>query len=249
MKNYLYAILGFSLIFLLNSCRDDDGPLEQTTSMELAFAPTYGGDPVAQDIVFPYDDYSIKFSQVDFYISDVVLLKEDTEEEVELIELDFIDLSEGETIISTRKVPIGTYSGIRIGIGVTADQNRLSPTDPDISSNSPLSKSSHYWENWESYIFTKIEGSIDVDGDSFFEKNFAYHTGSDDLYRTKTLVKDITLNIDNTMKLNFNLDLKRIFFDEVSYFDIQGNPIINDDPENGSLNKFVENIMASITLQ
>ena len=52
-----------------------------------------------------------------------------------------------------------------------------------------------------------------MDSDGTFSHKLAYHTGSDEAYRTKFFAKDITLEEEITSKVSFTVDVKMMFKD------------------------------------
>ena len=159
-------------------------------------------------------------NQFNFYIGNVVLVKEivGNPEETELVEVDFVDLSfkpadaadaERGFVVTASNIPVGLYSGIKINFGVPVDLNKTGWDE--YGSGHPLRKSGHYWPAWESFIFSKTEAKIDVDGNGNFAHKISYHTGSDEAYRTKFFAKDIKLEENVVTQIAFEVDAMRMF--------------------------------------
>ena len=166
-------------------------------------------------------------------------------EETELLEIDFVDLSfkpadiadaTNGFVITAPNIPVGEYSGIKINLGVASDFNMTSWED--YGTGHPLRKPGHYWSAWNSFIFSKTEAKIDVDSDGSFSHKLAYHTGSDDAYRTKFFAKDITLEEDETSKVSFVVDA-RMIFDDIDVMTETGTHNISD---LGLVNEVMDNL-------
>ncbi len=234
MRNLL--ILTFLSIILMSSSCDNNPQVEITSDVKLNFLANYNSELLLLEKEYLYaGDMPIKFSHFNFYVANISLIKQNGNafDETELVEIDFVDFphnlnqvdeaEKGQTI-QINKVPVGEYDGIKIGFGVPADLNRTKTND--YGPENPLSMASHYWDGWSSYIFSKIEGKADMDFDGAFETNagegLTYHMGTDDVYTTRTLFENITLKENETLELQLNLDLKKLFLMPNPDFDQNG---------------------------
>ncbi len=213
-----YLVYLFSTLLLLGffSCEDDEAVATEVTDVELTLKANYDGETFMTEKDYDYDGTAIRFTKLAFYISDIVLLSSGSGE-IELKDVEFVDLgfniseqaqAEAGVKIEAKQVDVGSYSGIRFGLGVPADLNRTSWTD--YGSGHPLRNDSHYWSSWESFIFAKIEGKIDTDGDGMVDNSFLFHTGSDDAYTERSIGSSIDLVLDELKQLTFNIDVKDI---------------------------------------
>ncbi|MFK8009976.1 MAG: MbnP family protein [Saprospiraceae bacterium] len=235
MKKLLAFTLFASFLFFQYSCKPDP-TLEATTDVELIFKGKYADEVLMINQDYEYDGNPIRFDQFNFYISNVVLVKEivGNPEETELLEINFVDLSfkpadiDDATkgfVITAPNIPVGEYSGIKINLGVASDLNKTGPED--YGSGHPLRNAGHYWTAWNSFIFSKTEAKIDVDSDGTFSHKLAYHTGSDDAYRSRFFAKDISLVEDATSKVSFTVDAK-MMFEDIDVMTETGTHNIND---------------------
>ena len=80
------------------------------------------------------------------------------------------------------KTKLSALDRLRFNIGLTPEQNSTVPAD--YTSGSPLAMPGEYWLAWKSYIFLKIEGWIDLDGDGMAETGVALHLGSDEVMKS-----------------------------------------------------------------
>jgi hypothetical protein len=235
MKKIFLIILFASFFVFQYSCKPDP-TFEATTDVELVFKGKYADEVLMINTEYDYNGNPMRFDQINFYISNVVLVKEivGNPEETELLEIDFVDLSFKPAdvddaamgfVIIAPNIPVGEYSGIKINLGVASDLNKTSWED--YGSGHPLRMAGHYWSAWNSFIFSKIEAKIDVDSDGSFSHKLAYHTGSDAAYRTKFFAKDITLDEDVTSRVSFVIDAK-MMFDDIDVMTETGTHNIND---------------------
>ena len=239
----IFLLLAFVVQF---SC-DPEPTFEDTTDVELIFKGKYNAETFTINSDYSYNSNPIRFDQFNFYIGNVVLVKEisGSPEETELVEVDFVELSFKPSEISSaesgfsiiaKNIPIGEYSAIKIGLGVPADLNKTRPAD--YGSGHPLNKGSHYWAAWESYIFGKTEARIDIDNDGSFSHKLSYHTGSDEAFRTKFFAKDISLVEGTTSTVTLTVDANKMF----ENVDVMTNTGTHNITDMDIVNKIMDNL-------
>jgi len=81
-----------------------------------------------------------------------------------------------------------------------------------------------YWPGWNSYVFCKVEGVIDFDGDGTPETDFALHLGADEALVNIELDKDFVVNDNQTTELVIPIELKNIFQNGSAIYDIESDP-------------------------
>lgn len=215
----LISLLFIAALFTQFSC-EPEPTLEATTDVELVFKGKYGAETFLINNEYVFNDYPIRFDQFNFFIGNVVLVKEivGNPEETELVEIDFVDLSFKPTdsdaakvgfVVTAPNIPVGEYSGIKINFGVPADFNKTSWDE--YGSGHPLRRAAHYWAAWESFIFSKTEARMDIDNDGGYVHKLAYHTGSDEAYRTKFFAKSIDLEEGVNTHISFEINVAEMF--------------------------------------
>ena len=242
MRNLFFLFLLSTALFMVSSCEHNSPELEVVGDVELSVKANYDGDLFQTQKEYEYiPGMNIKFTEFNFYIANISLLEDESStEETELSEIDFIDLSfdvtqttEAQTgrMISTKKVPAGTYRGFKVGFGVPADLNRTRPGD--YGENDPLSTSTHYWSPLESYIFSKIEGFSDNNGNGIFEGNegesIRFHLGQDEIYTERTLFpsEPIVIEEGQVLKLTLDVDVKKLFNMPINLYDENADDLLD----------------------
>lgn len=217
MKRWIFiAILGG--IFLFCSCDNGrNGALQITHDIPLQFRATYDGAPMLIGTTYTHEDgtnfYIDKFK---FFVSNISFVKSEggSIEATEVAFLDFetnnmtlADAMNGITV-NARDVPTGTYSGIRMGIGVIADLNR---TDPhEYGDTHPLSQFENYWPLWNTYIFSNLRCLADADGNGAFNQSVTLQAGFDEMYREISMAKNIDVEEMVIPDLNITIDVKKL---------------------------------------
>ena len=236
MRNLISLSLLFCLLLLSACQKEQTAPPVETTSLEFSFTANYDGAPlVINEQEYDYAGNPIRFSKVNFYLSNFTL------GETEVSDVNYIDLTKTHTdqaaaeIGTSRsflKIPVGEYNSMAFGVGVAPDLNRTKPSDYSTSHPLGADNSAEYWEAWDSYIFVKIEGQYDVDGDGFDGEDvaFAYHIGQDEMYKnwSTDFENPITLESDALSSIEFQLDIKKLFIQA----DGQLLPLTTHDPNN-----------------
>ncbi len=228
-----FAILFiFSLPFLAMNC---EGDLE-TGTVELKITGSFGDDPLmmfAQDYIYE-DGTPLRFQLVNFYLSDISLVKADDPSEegqllsdIELVSFkDIRSLEDAEQGLrfSYNDVPAGSYSGLRIGVGIAPDLNATQPGDYE--PGHPLDD--NYWSWARGYVFAKIEGNADLDGDGEFGDKLTYHIGDNELYTIVTFDQAFTLQDLGQQEIGLNLDLREVLVNNGQYLDLNQEELTQD---------------------
>ncbi len=252
MKNFLFLLL-VSLAVI--SCKEEQ-VFGDTSSVNLNFTAVYSGEPlVTNNLDFQYkypDGREVAFNAFNFFISDVALLEEKGGDEAGLVEINFIDFGKNTTLedalrpisITKNNVPSGKYKGLKIGIGVPADLNNSSFNQ--LGANHPLRKNAGEWRpDWDSFIFLKLRGSYDIDGDGIGTGQDApiiHRTGINDVYRTVTIPKQFVLAPGQAFDLNVVIDLLNLYQKGNEYLDLSmSENRVPSEPGNFDVANFIAN--------
>ena len=224
MKKLSFLLVAFSIILAFSSCEDE----VKTTDVVLNFKSTFGQEPLLMfESAYDYEEnMQLKFQLFHFYISDVALIKGGNVEK--LIDVDLVSFKDvqseeaAEEGVSIRipDVPIGNYDGIQLLIGLTPELNATQPGDYE--AGHPLSD--NYWSWALGYIFFKIEGNGDLDGDGQFEEKLTFHIGGNELARPKSFNQKLVLEQGVDTELSFAVDLDKVIRNQGTFLDFRSTP-------------------------
>lgn len=222
MRTPSNSAIALMIIFLfsLSSCKkEDDCPPEPLAedSVIIEFEGLANGLPL--EFLKPFSDALARNMRVEllkFYVSNIYLLKGNEEKKVKDVALiTYLNNGEVDPGFEKRKIkflaPVGSYSGIKIAIGLDPVTNTSDPTSfPD---DHPLSaRQLTHWGLWQNYKFLMIEGKTDFDGDDAYLDIFGFHTGLDFCYRERTFDKAIEIKKGGTTHLTFGFEINQLFF-------------------------------------
>lgn len=221
MMDKLKCSLILLVLVVFSSCKKD------TQNVDLTFKLLYDGDPMVMldEYTFPSGEL-IKFTRFSFYISDLAVAVKGTSTEIRDVE--FLNLTASHSSLENaregytytlEKIPEGSIDFLDLTLGVSSRLNENVPADYE--GLHPLAKPGEYWIAWDSFIFLKIEGIADLDGDGETETNVALHVGSDQVARQVRISSPASNTIDVA------IDLESIFSNGNTIFDIQNNPQIH----------------------
>ena len=243
---YILLFIGFSLV--LSSCDK-----EEAGELSLQFEATYGEQALEFITGYPTSStFNIQFTKSDFFISDLVLVS-DNGDEIILSDVEFVDITSaysGGTPATAKfdykQIPAGTYTQLKFGFGVSPSQNSKVPADYE--STSPLSRTSHYWTAWNSFIFSKLEGRLDTAGNDVFDFGFIYHLGTNDIY--KTFVFDVPIKVDgNNTDVKINIDYEKMINPtNGNILPIIESPLNHDPRDLNAFNTIITNFSGAIQL-
>jgi hypothetical protein len=223
-----YRILFLALLsgLFFVACEDDDPIEAKTGTLEVEFALEYDGEPVTYFDPYYYEDSLLMgFSRVNFYLADLEIGDRLLEE---ITFLDFEAASEPGSSMSGLRMTFddieeGAYSELSFGIGVPDRFNDGVPAD--YPPENPLSLVSEYWAGWNSYIFAKYEGNLDLTGDGMRETGFSFHMGGEGVYRSLSASGlPLTIEDGETTTIRVVMELKEIFkISENEYVNLREN--------------------------
>ena len=236
MKTY-YSILSLVIIAMVFfSCSSEEGQKDVTIKAKLV----YEGEPLVmfEDYTYPTGE-TMYFTRFSFFIDNMTL------GENLLSERDYIDLSNSHLtrsdaqsgqVIASGKTDPGMYT-LAFGIGVDPSLNAMTPVN--FSADDVLSNVAEYWPGWESYVFVKAEGKIDLDGDGEKETGFALHLGADSAYRS---ISYQNIDLDNNSSTDIAIDMKAFFGEIGSYYDIASVPQIHTPEQDEQVAELADNL-------
>jgi len=212
------------------SCKSDDNKSDSSSSepKTLSIATTYQGASFETEKNYTSPDgQTFRIDNLSTFLSDPTLeFRNDTSY--------FIKLGETKSII----LPFNESNEITFGIGVDSVTNET--VTSDYLQTHPLGNPDEYWAIWESYIFTKIEGKIDLDEDGRLEQGFTFHIGMNEFYNELTF--PLT---DGNLQLELKID--SLLFGNSSSLDFATENLTHTNPLNSSQIELSEKVMTNFT--
>lgn len=224
-----YLLLFLSLTFFSADCgRFEDDMVESYGNVQLNFKGVFGADPLVMLAdTYEYEEgMKVRFQLFQFYLSNIILLAKDGTKislsPVTLVNFEQIQSGDAATKgldFSFENVPALEYTGIEMGVGVAPLLNEFQPADFKVGH--PLAIASNYWSGLSSYIFTKIEGNADLNGDGNFTEKLTFHIGEKEgvpMYEDIHFDADFRIDTDQTLTLPFQVDLKQVISPSANSF-------------------------------
>lgn len=253
MKNLFFFL---PLLFILSACDANRNDPLPDTDITVSFKASFGADPLLMYArEYGYEAaMKLRIQLFQFYISDLSLLKE-SERGIDTIPLREIALVNFQEVqddnkaregirFTIKNVAMGRYKGVHMGLGVSP---RLNATNPG-AYTPPHPLDGNYWSWAKGYIFTKIEGNADINGDGQFTEKLTFHIGENPFYRTKTFLQDFVIDEKNK-QLDFDVDLRRVLVASPSNF-LDFRAVTVDHTTNLDIAKFIaDNLQAAVEMQ
>ena len=222
------ALVTISLL-IFNSCSTED----KVGAVELNFKLLYDGNPLVAGETYDYPlGFPFFVTKYSLFLSEIDI--SNTENNINLAEVLFLDLANVQFDAATAQqgatvrfgdIPEGDYTNLKISLGLPESLNSTNPSEYE--SESSLANTGEYWEGWESYIFHKLEGRMDINRDGEVETGIALHIGSNDAYRTKQINKQIIVNDGETTVVDINIDLMEVLMVDGQAFDLIETPQVH----------------------
>jgi hypothetical protein len=228
-----------------------------TGNLEINFKVRYNSNPLVlfeQTATGQSNPTSILFKKFDFFISDIKGIKDGAAADFK--DVGYISMSnsitqdaaEAGTSFTINNLPIGSYTSLDMGIGLSDATNSTTPGD--YGSDSPLGLNGNYWAGWNSYILCKLEGDItQADGT---KSGFLYHSGVNGMQQLLSFAKNFDIEVGQTTVITVYIEAKDIFFKTGSEIDM----ITDKSTHSGSVGssdynlakKVIENLASSMSI-
>lgn len=223
--NKLLPFLLLAVPLLFSSCGDDEPEMKETTTLSLNAKATFGDQPLVMfEEIYDYEGQPLQLQLFQIYLTGLTLVYEEEGGQREEAVKDVVLAHFGNTFSTADaeagldllevEVPARNYTGLKLGLGVSPELNATVP--PDYELTHPLSQ--NYWEDASSYIFFKVEGNTDVDGDGELSDKLTFHVGGNNNYQEATLNQAINLMPNTTASLQLRIDLEKIMLSEDGSF-------------------------------
>lgn len=212
MKKLLVFLL--PLILLSSKCKEDS-KLEGQGVMSINVRPNYNGKPFVINQIYNIGGKNVRFTRLNFLLTETCPKVNSSDGScgsnahmIDLTTLDDLTKSEKGFTQILSNLTEGSKNGLQMSLGVAPSLNASLPKN--FPSSNPLSDGGAYWADWNSYIFTKIEGLMDKDGNGTFETGITLHTGGDDSFRQTWFPQTFTVDTKGSTTLNFDLNINSL---------------------------------------
>jgi hypothetical protein len=237
-----------------------DTPPEEiiTGNLEITFKVRYSSDPLVlfeETATRQSNPTGILFKKFDFFISDIKGLNAGTATDFK--DVGYISMansltpaaSEAGTSFTMSNVPIGNYTSLDLGVGLSDAVNGTNLSD--YGSDSPLGLGGNYWASWNSYILCKLEGDITQSDGT--KSGFLYHSGVDGMQQLLSFTKDFDIEVGKTTAITIYIEAKDIFFKTGSEIDMITDKVTHSGAP-GSVDynlakKVIENLANSMSIE
>lgn len=202
-------------IFVMMGCKTQTSAnVTPQVSMNLQIVPDYNGAPLVMYKTYTFNGKPIQFTRFSFILSRLCGSASANCQNRQMqfdfaVNTDSVSALKGLT--NSFQTDPTALQNIVLGFGVDSISNAVPPAQQN--QNSPLANGLNYWDAWNSYIFLKIEGMYDKDGDGVFETPFALHTGGNPTYSEKTFNLNNNFTNATSLRLLFNVNLAKIIND------------------------------------
>lgn len=221
MKTKTLGLLALILVFSA-SCKEDEPVVKEPTEntnvqVNLHYDYNFGADDFALNNEYLTDSgYTVKLSLATFYLSkpsiadmggnitelspQYLIIRPD----VARSDLGF--MQEGHAHLFNFSVGIDSATNTENGsTGVQPSDF----TDP----NHPLGPQpeSMYWSWASGYIFVKIEGEVDYEGDGTYDQVFKYHLGTNEFRKDRSTMVHADVLGGESLDMEMAIDLKEFF--------------------------------------
>lgn len=171
---------------------------ELTGTLRVVIKPTWNGQPfLMNEEYLNVSDYRVKVEALRFYLGDVRF--EDGGFFTSVKDVELFDLQHDGDTVTWTNVPTGTWSGLRMGLGVPQALNDADPIVYPVGHPLNLSHGS-YWTWATAYRFVMFDGRYDVDGTGTgpLLEPFSMHTGVNICYREFDMPFNAPLDVSSS---------------------------------------------------
>ncbi len=227
-RNNLFIAVNLMVLFLVgcDAATSDTG----STTLTLNLNAHVNGKPLSTDpdATFDVNGTLISFESVRMYISEITLInsngdpvsilgdgltvpaKNEDDEDISHTVQNHIVLVKQDAGIDSYDLgtwPAGKYEKIHFKIGIAGTNNRIDPSQ--VPADHPLAKQTDYNNHWNwnaGYLYLRIDGKVDTDGDAVPDDEWAVHLGTERFLRQVMVTHDLILEADQPGILDLSID-------------------------------------------
>ena len=213
MKNII-SLLSLAVLILIGSSACEKNKQKTTGELEIEFEHLWGMDGTAfslnTDYIHPMNGEALNFSTFKYYISNIILTKEDGTQWKDSNSYYLIDLSKPTSLtLALSKIPVGTYKSMTYTLGVDSLRNVSGAQTGALSTTNGM-----FW-NWNSgYIMLKAEGTSPASSTGSFAYHLGGFSGQNNIVTTKTAVFDtekLEINKDHACSIHMSANPAKLF--------------------------------------
>lgn len=211
-------IVSVILVFALSSCNkqgclepgslnyepdatEDSGDCE-FPMISLNLNSVVGNEDFAVGQIYEIGGVKVSFNTFQFYMTGVQL-------GTDALEGAYLIKAEQETI-TLGEATTGTKDAFRFDLGVDSTTNHLNPEDYESSNPLSFQAPSMHWSWDNGYIFLRVDGLVDADGDGTPEAAMEFHIGKDSNLTPVSLSFSTDAN-SAEVPVNVTLDIAKLF--------------------------------------
>ena len=211
---FVLPALVASVLFL--GCDADPMHSNDEVDASLMVQGMFGSTPLSTGTVYDHNGAKVDVSAARIYLSDIVLTTADGQEVTftsdpvavpakdedgndithtltNKVVLAKNDLGMQESHLGT--APAGDYSSVSFRIGIVGQDNRVDASQ--LPATHPMAKQTdknNHWSWAAGYIYLRLDGQVDTDGDDVVDSNWEAHIGGNANSRVVTLDTPFTLS-------------------------------------------------------
>tara|TARA_R110002050_G_scaffold100008_2_gene207266 strand:- start:4713 stop:5510 length:798 start_codon:yes stop_codon:yes gene_type:complete len=221
MNTKFLSLLALALIFN-TSCKEDDPvvtpPVEnKNVQVNLNYDFNFGNQDFALNTEYTLDNgYKVRYSLATFYLSKPVIM--DDAGGMTALSPEYLIVRPDVTMSDLGFIQEGHAHMFNFSIGVDSASNTengstgVQPTDFS-DPNHPLGPQPEgmYWSWASGYIFVKIEGEVDFEGDGTYDQVFKYHLGTNEFRKDRSTMVHSDVLGGETINMLLAIDYKAFF--------------------------------------
>lgn len=245
MKKLLFLFLPIALF----SCEKESHLLGPSANVNLNIYAVWDTLPLVLNQPLPYsEEQKLQFSELNFFISNVTLLEEESADELDFLEVGLADFSANTSPgavqpakFSVRDVPAVSYKAIRLSIGVPSNLNKASVGSYGAGHPLKAAFDTHFWSAGKSFFFLKMAGIFDSNLDGTItglpeDLPFELFPAKNANFITLTFTKHFSPEDGKPLDLNLKLDVKKLFLEDGKLLDLTDPANLSTyNPENPAL--------------
>lgn len=132
----------------------------------------------------------------------------------------------GERIYELGELPAGSYTGVRMMVGLSGLTNRLDPTQvPATHALTQQTDWSHHWKWSSGYIFVRLDGHSDADGNGTIEPEegaWDLHVGMSNMAKVLEFNEPFSIKRGAAVELHFMVDYAKMIENITDFSTVEG---------------------------